>query len=312
MALTVHEHVNLSTYTTFHIGGQADYFVTVTTESELSEAFYFAREHELPVFVLSGGSNLLVSDRGYRGLVIHLAFRGVLFHEGGRVTVSAGEPLLGTILDSVDRGLGGLEHMAGVPGSVGGAVRGNAGAFGTEISDVIQTVTTYDTLEQSTRVFNKAECDFHYRSSIFKSDRRYIIVSVDIQLTVGVEDSELQRVVKETMATREAKHPQDAWCAGSFFMNPVVTDPKIIAEFESDIGTRARGGKVAAGWLIDHVGLRGKSIGGAKMSEQHPNYLVNTGGATAEDVVMLVSLVQQRVRDQVGVELVPEVEWVGF
>lgn len=312
MALTIHEHVNLSEYTTFHLGGPADYFVTVTTESELSEALYYAREHNLPVFVLSGGSNLLIADSGYRGLVIHLAFRGVLFHDAGRVTVAAGEVLLSTVLALVDRGLSGLEHMAGVPGSVGGAVRGNAGAFGTEISDVVQSVKAYDTHEESMRVFTKEECDFHYRSSIFKADRRYIILSVDLELQPDHESFELEKIAKETMATREAKHPQDAWCAGSFFMNPVVTNPKILAEFESDIGARARGGKVAAGWLIDHVGLRGKSIGGAKMSEQHPNYLVNTGGATAEDVVMLVSLVQQRVRDQVGVELIPEVEWVGF
>jgi UDP-N-acetylmuramate dehydrogenase len=312
MALTIHEHVNLSEYTTFHIGGPADYFVTVTTESELSEALYFAREQDLPVFVLSGGSNLLIADSGYRGLVIHLSFRGVLFHEGGRVTVAAGESLLSTILACIDHSLGGLEHMAGVPGSVGGAVRGNAGAFGTEIGDVVQSVSVYDTLEETTRVFTHEQCDFHYRSSVFKADRRYVILSVDIQLSVGHESADLEKVAADTRATREAKHPQDAWCAGSFFMNPVVTNPKIIAEFESDIGARARGGKVAAGWLIDHVGLRGKSIGGAKFSDQHPNYLVNTGTATAEDVVMLVSLVQQRVRDQIGVELVPEVEWVGF
>ena len=138
-----------------------------------------------------------------------------------------------------------------------------------------------------------------------------IILSAEIKLTLG-DKEELGRVIEDTVRKREAKHPQAAFCAGSFFMNPVVKDEKLRREFEKDTGMAPKDDKLPAGWLIDHVGLRGKKIGGVLVSDRHPNYLVNTGNATAEDVITLASLIKTRVRDELSVRLQEEVQFVGF
>lgn len=220
-------------------------------------------------------------------------------------------PLFDVVWAAKNASLQGIEKMAGIPGSFGGAVRGNAGAFGTEIGGVVTSVKTLNRFSGMVQEYSREECLFGYRNSIFKKDPNLIVLSAEIKLTPG-DDVELERIIKETVATRESKHPQDAKCAGSFFMNPVVSDERLLQEFTKDTGNVSKDGKLPAGWLIDHVGLRGKKIGGAQVSPFHPNYLINTGDATAHDVVMLASLVKTKVRDELRVRLQEEVQFVGF
>lgn len=307
--LSIQPQILLAPYTTFKIGGPAQFFVKVTTIGELVEALEYAKHNMLKTFVFSGGSNLLISDAGIKGLVVYLAHQSFRI-QNERIRGDAGANLLTVIKAASDAGLAGLEKLAGIPGSLGGAVRGNAGAFGMEIGDVVKTVKVYDRAQGAPREFSRSECQFGYRTSFFKTHPEMIILSVELVLTPG-DSVELRRINEETIAKREAKHPQDALCAGSFFMNPVVMDRKLHQEFEQDTGLTSRDDKLPAGWLIDHVGLRGKKIGGAQISPKHPNYLLNTGTATAEHVMMLASLVKQRVRTELGIALKEEVQFVG-
>lgn len=309
--VALRENVPLAPLTTFKVGGQARYYCEAAGAIELSEAFDYAEKHHLKLYVLGGGSNVLFSDAGFPGIVVRLIGGGITV-VGDKISAGAGMSLFDVVWKAKDAGLQGIEKLAGIPGSFGGAVRGNAGAFGTEIGQYVVSVKVLDRHTGMVDEHTKEECQFSYRNSLFKKQTNLVILSAEIRLSSGGDQAELERVIKETVAIREKKHPQDAKCAGSFFMNPVVTDPHLLEEFEKDTGTPSKDGKLPAGWLIDHVGLRGKKIGGAMVSEKHPNYLLNTGTATAKDIVMLASLVKTRVRDELKVKLQEEVQFVGF
>lgn len=306
----IQKNVPLAPYTTFRIGGLAAYYTEVSGAIELAEAYEYAEKQGLPIYVLGGGSNVLFSDAGFSGLVVRM-IDGGLQVMGQKISVGAGVPLFDVVRAAAQAGLQGMEMLAGVPGSFGGAVRGNAGAFGTEVGDVVVSVKALDRHSGMVREYNREECAFDYRSTFFKKNPDMIILSAEVSLSPG-ESRELERTMVEIVAKREEKHPQDVKCAGSFFMNPVVQNEKLKQEFEKDTGAPSKDGKLPAGWLIDHVGLRGKRIGGAMISQKHPNYLLNTGNASAEDIITLASLVKTRVRDELGVRLQEEVQFVGF
>ncbi len=300
----------LSRHTSFGIGGPADMFVEVAGPLEIAESIELALRERVPYFVIGGGTNILFSDAGYRGLVIRISDGGMSVH-GSVIEAGAGISLKRITEAARDQGLAGMANLAGVPGSLGGAVRGNAGAFGTEIGNLIRSVKVFNKDTGMVREFLTEACGFAYRESLFKKQAELIILSAEILLTPGSKSmigSEMERII----ALRESKHVQSAKCAGSFFMNPVVKDEKLREEFTRDTGAPPKDEKLPAGWLIDHVGLRGKHVGGARVSDQHPNYIVNTGGATAEEVVILASLIKRRVRDDLRVQLREEVQMVGF
>lgn len=307
---TLQRNVPLAPLTTFHVGGKADYYAETTGALDLAEAIEYAEKHRLPIYIFSGGSNVLFSDRGFAGMVIRMRDGGIMVSEE-KIMCGAGMPLFDVVRAAAAAGLAGIERLAGIPGSFGGAIRGNAGAFGMEIGTVVASVKGFEKASGMVREYRHAQCGFGYRTSIFKKNPEMIILSAEIRLRRGKKD-ELQKIIDETVAKREAKHPQKARCAGSFFMNPVVKDERLREEFEKDTGLVPKDDKLPAGWLIDHVGLRGKKIGGAMMSDKHPNYLVNTGSATAEDILTLASLVKTRVRDELRVRLKEEVQFVGF
>lgn len=310
--MTFRSHVPLAQYTTFKIGGKATLFAEATNAIDLAECYERAAQDELPVFVFSGGSNVLFSDNGFPGLVIRLIDGGMHVGDDGRISAGAGRDLSELVASAGKAGLAGLENLAGVPGSVGGAVRGNAGAFGTEIGDRVLSVKVFHVESGMIKEYTRSECGFGYRQSFFKSHPKYVILSAEFQLTPSADPERLLEKAQEIRELREEKHPQDVFSAGSFFMNPVVRDEKLRDEFRKDSGKEPKDDNLPAGWLIDHVGLRGKTIGHAKVSEMHPNYIINTGGATAEDVLTLASIVKQRVRDEAGVMLMQEVQLVGF
>lgn len=310
----IKENVQLAQYTTFRIGGPARYFVEVADEAGVREAIAWARNRKVGFFCLGGGSNLLVSDRGYDGLVIRMNLSRIDFLADNRsVSVGSGTPLSAVVRESVERGLSGLEWAIGIPGTVGGAVFGNAGAYGGSMQNIVGEVVAIDLErpEPGTVVLENGDCRFGYRSSIFKESKKYFILAVKINLAESDRLS-VKELVSHNLTARIGKQPKGNPSAGSFFMNPVVEDERVRLEFEQDKGVKCRDKKVPAGWLIEQAGLKGKQIGGAQVSEISANYVINTGGATADDVLALVSFIKQQVRDKIGVQLREEVGYLGF
>jgi UDP-N-acetylmuramate dehydrogenase len=299
----IRKSVSLAPLTTFGIGGPAQYFVDVRSESEVREAIEWTRKEGMPFVVLAGGSNVLVPDDGIIGLVIRV--RGDLYEFGeGFVDAWAGTNLFALIQAMSRLGWGGWEKLAGIPGSVGGAVRGNAGAFGPEIKDFIQNVIALNTRTGETKEMSNDECDFSYRHSFFKDNPEWLVLRARLQLQ-KVAPEESARRVEETIAEREKRHLQNVCAAGSFFMNP--TAPAHIVEmFEKEKQVKSREGRVPAGWLIEKAGMKGAMVGDAIASLQHPNYIVNQGNAMAADVRALAEKVRAAVREQFGVVLQEE------
>lgn len=318
--INIQENIPLAQYTTFRIGGPAKYFVEINTEEELLEALKYAKENNLEFFVLGGGSNLLVSDKGFDGLAIKMKLNNFKIDiNNGEIEAGAGVPLAKVVRDSAEDSLSGMEWAAGIPGTVGGAVRGNAGAFNGDISGAVSSVRILDisavlsgdTEESGIKNYELSDCQFGYRDSIFKHNKNLIILSAVLKLQKGIKE-ESQKKIQEIIQKRISVQPQGMASAGSFFVNPVVKNEELIEDFEKESGKKSKEGKVPAPWIIERADLKGKKMGGAMVSEVHANYIVNTGNATAEDVIMLASYVKQQVRDKFGVELKEEVQYLGF
>lgn len=320
----VQKNVALAPYTSFQIGGPAKYFFTARSEDEVARALTAAVECGMPFFILAGGSNIVVSDKGFDGLVVRDASDNFTV-VGKRVTVESGVNLDALILSTIENGLSGFEKMSGIPGTVGGAVRGNAGAYGQEIKDCLLKVSVLEILDGATRVIEylNAQCKFAYRESIFKRNAKLIVLRSEYELKLGDRDM-LMRERKEIILKRTTRYPPQPSC-GSTFKNikfDVVDDHKyivrssgqeLIPEIARNLPEHCVKWKtLPAGWLITELGLPGTKIGGAMISREHGNFIINTGNAKAEEVVTLMSLVKQKVRDTYGLQLEEEVQLVGF
>lgn len=301
--MNVREYVPLAELTTFEIGGPARYFAEVSNEAEIRDALGWAREKNVPFFVVAGGSNLLVPDSGLDGLVIRVVGKKFSMMDVGRPSLEAqaGCNLLMLIRATAEQGLGGWEKLSGIPGTIGGAVRGNAGAFGPEIKDFVTWVRAINTKTEDVHEFSNVECEFDYRMSFFKKNPEWIILDVHVRLTKSNME-----LIDETIREREKRHIQDVRAAGSYFMNPVAPQ-KIVSMFEEEKKTTSRGGRVPAGWLIEKAGMKGAKLGGAQVSPQQANYIINaSGSATAEEVRELAQKVKDEVRRQFDVALTEE------
>ncbi|MFP5235395.1 MAG: UDP-N-acetylmuramate dehydrogenase [Acidobacteriota bacterium] len=346
--MLLEENKPLAPYTTLGIGGPARWFVRAVCDSDVVEAAHWAREHGAPVFVLGGGSNLLVSDRGFDGLVIQVALEGISEQDVGRDTVlfrvAAGEDWNRFVQRAVDENCAGIECLAGIPGTVGGTPVQNVGAYGQEVAPVIGRVCAYDLRDGGVVEFGREQCGFAYRRSRFNTtDRgRYVALRVDFQLRRGgapeLRYADLQRVfapdAKPTLAevadaVRQIRQRKgmllvdgdpDCRSAGSFFKNPVVAvrdAERISAAAHADVPQFPCGVdgmvKVSAAWLIEHAGFaKGFALGAAAVSSRHTLALVNRGGATALDVLSLADRIRNTVQDRFGVALELEPVMVGF
>jgi UDP-N-acetylmuramate dehydrogenase len=299
----VQENITLAPITTFQIGGPARYFVDVRSEAEIKEAIEWANERKLKFVILGGCSNILAPDEGLDALVIHIV-GNLCSVKDGVVDTWAGSNLLVLLQTAAAQGWGGWEKLAGIPGTVGGAVRGNAGAFGSEIKDFAITVRGLHSRTGETKEFSNGECDFSYRHSFFKDHPEWIITRAVLQLQ-KIEPAESTKLAEDTIAEREKRHLQNVKAAGSFFMNPVAP-AKVVEMFEKEKNVKSRESRVPAGWLIEKAGMKGAIVGGAIASLQHPNYLVNQGNATAADVRTLAGQVKAKVKRDFSVELQEE------
>ena len=294
----------LRLHTTFRIGGPADFFFPARTPDQLVTALRAAHAAGVPVFLLGGGSNLLVSDAGFRGLVIRNACDAVEF-EGPVAHVGCGADFLDFIYQCRDRGLAGLEVAAGIPGSMGGALFGNAGCYGQDIGSftIECTHATPDGAVVETRP--AAWYAFAYRDSRLKRDPR-VLLSCLLQLRRG-DPVESRKEIEEKLELRRVKHPQ--WriepTAGSYFKN--LPPEWQMPDAKHSPGTH----RVPAGQLLDACGCRGLRVGDAMVFAKHANIIVNAGHATAREVLQLAETMKARVREKFGVELEEEVMFLG-
>jgi UDP-N-acetylmuramate dehydrogenase len=311
MDINIKQNIPLAPHTTFKIGGLARFFVEVFNEKEVIWAVDYAHNNKLKVFILGGGSNTLISDNGFNGLVIKIRSADLVVNNT-EIICAAGVPLIKLVKYSIKNNLTGLEWAAGIPGTAGGAVRGNAGAFGGEMGDLIEKVKVLKINNSTSEIefYKSNECNFTYRNSIFKQNENLIILELTIKLARGVHNKS-EKIMNEIIKRRTNSQPTEA-NAGSFFKNPTVFKDDIIEKFEHDTGKKMLKNKLPAGWLIDDLGLRSKKIGKAQVSEKHANFIINTGGAKAEDVIILSSLLKQKVRDHFGIQLEEEVSRIGF
>jgi len=300
-------NVPLSKHTTFKIGGPADYFLIVEDTAQLVEALKFLDGEGHPYFILGGGSNMLVRDEGFRGVVVEVKNKKLEINEN-EIVVEAGCTTVEVARKTIQGGFTGFEWGVGVPGTIGGAVRGNAGAMGSEMKDNVEKVEVYK--DGEVIELSNEECQFHYRHSIFK-DEGGVVLRVWLKLN-KVDPSEAAQGMKkalEHLQYRNKTQPQGFASTGCVFKNFEVQNSEI--EKLQSLGVPEeflQKGKISAGWLIDQTGMKGVQIGQAKVSETHGNFIVNLGGATAADVLALIEQIQERVYDKFGLEIEPEIQ----
>jgi len=306
-SLLVSQNTPLATYTRFGIGGPARILVQSDNEQAFVAGLSLARESELPWVVIGSGANLVVSDDGFAGVVLHYT-ANIVRIEGSHAFADAGAELQNLVDASVDSGLAGLETMTGIPGSVGAAVYGNAGAYGHSISEYIQQVRFFD--GTATRAFTALDCQFQYRESIFKRTKGWIILSTELVLEPG-DASALRQTADEIHAVRDRKFPPTMKCAGSIFKNLYFRDlPASAARLVPE--EIVKGGKVPAGFFLEQVGSKGMSSGGIHVADYHANLIYNAGGGTASELRALITALKVSVSDRFSIVLEEEVQYVGF
>ena len=334
---------NLSEFTTLKVGGPARNFIEVSSEDEIVKTL--EELGDAPVLIMGGGSNLLISDAGFKGTVIRITNNEVQAEvdacSGATLTIGAGENWDEFVATTMDRGFAGLETLSGIPGTVGAAPIQNIGAYGHEVSEFITRVRTYDRHNKAVKTFTNSECEFEYRSSIFKKNPgRFVVLSVQFQLRrgemttpityaelaqkLGIAVGEKAPIVETreaVLALRGAKgmllnaSDPDSVSAGSFFTNPILS-----AEAAAQLPAEAprwplEDGRVktSAAWLIEHSGIcKGDEVKGAKVSTKHVLALTNKGDATAADIAALAYKIRKAVKEKYGVTLEPEVNFVGI
>ena len=335
--MRVEQDVALAAFTTFHVGGPARYFVEATTDAEVLEAFQWAAERDVPMAPLGGGSNLLVPDEGFEGLVVRLASRGIV-QEGDRLRVAAGEDWDRFVDAAVALGLAGVECLAGIPGTVGASPVQNIGAYGQEVAQTIEWVRALDRQTGEFVTLQKDACGFRYRESVFNREARgrYVIVEVCFGLRAGAAPAlryaDLQRwfagraeaptLAEVAVAVRSIRAQKgmvllagdhDTWSAGSYFKNPIVGAERLAAvAAAAEVGTDAMPHwpagegcvKLSAAWLLERAGFgKGYRLGAAGLSTKHALALTNRGGATYADLLRLEETIRAGVAERFGVRL---------
>ena len=296
------ENELMSKHTSFKVGGSARYYVKAETIQDLQNALKLAREKSLPSFILGNGTNLLVSDKGFDGVVITLAgeFSAIEDLGNGAFMVGAATPLGRFARSVLKQGFAGIHKLAGIPGTLGGAIYMNAGAYGQEIGTCCTKVTALDS-DGNIHEFSNDDCAFGYRQSIFQKNKA-IILSATFQLPAasaeGKTVANLEAELAECMAKRKASQPLNMPNAGSTFMR-------------LEHGTVDMPQQIAPGYYIEQAGLKGYRIGGAEVSTVHANFIVNAGGATANDIKQLSEYVQQKVAEKFGIQLKREIILLG-
>lgn len=328
--MKIQENILLKDFTTLHVGGKARYFAVVKDEEEILELLSFAKTRKLPIFILGGGSNLLISDYVFPGLIIKNEIKGIKFDDE-KVSIGSGESLDDVISLSIIRKLAGLENLSGIPGTVGGSAVQNAGAYGVEFSDHLFSVEGINLINGKKFCFPKKDCRYGYRTSIFKNNKKFFITAVLLNLNkdytpkidyagirekFGSELITLEQVREVILAVRQEKLPD--WhkigTAGSFFKNPVISESKYLdlkIKYPDLPGYPDKPGqiKLSLAWILDKIcGLKGFKEGNVALYEKQPLVLVNLGGATEKEIFIFSKKIKKNIFDKTGIEVIEEVE----
>jgi len=315
--MNIQKNVELAQYTTFKTGGKADFFCEVKTKEDLLDVFAWIKKDELKYFILGNGSNLLVSDSGFRGVAVKLVNDGVVW--GGNKSVAGAGVLLPVLINEGKKhNLGGMEWAYGIPATLGGAVRNNAGAFGSDMGQLVESVETFDIEKLKFDQLDKKNCAFSYHNSAFHDKPAWVIWEATLRWKEKSRE-DVEQEIQRILAVRKDRQPMDRPSAGSYFRNPTLEflekskRENLISRLDEALRVSVgQTNTIPAAYLIEAAELKGKSIGGAQVSEKHANFIINTGNAKTEDVIILASMVKQKVRTKLGVQLQEEVEYVGF
>lgn len=302
--LTIRQNAPLSQYTRFGIGGPAKWLVDAPSEQALMQALDAARG--MPHLVIGGGTNLVVSDAGYPGLVLRYTAAGIRPRPDG-IHVDAGAVLQDLVNASIEQGFDGLHTMTGIPGWVGAAIYGNAGAYGHSISEFAAEVRFFD--GRGVRSFDNAGCEFAYRESIFKRHKEWIVLSAELKLPKG-NRAALAAKADEILNVRNAKYPPTMKCAGSIFKNLLLRDlsEHVRARVPANV---VREGKVPSAWFLEQAGVKGLRRGDIEVAPYHANLIYNIGAGTSTDLRWVIAETKRRVQERFGLMLEEEVQYVG-
>jgi UDP-N-acetylmuramate dehydrogenase len=305
--VTVVQDLPLAGKTRFGIGGPADLYLETPCELSLVEALRILDAANIPRAILGGGTNVVVADEGFRGAVLH--YTGTHIETTGTSIRAEAGAELPTLVDEANAaGLKGLETLAGIPGAVGGAVYGNAGAYGHAISECVREVRFWD--GERIRCLTAEACAFDYRESIFKRERRWVILAVRLQMQPG-DPVTLARRSAELIALRAEKYPPEMKCAGSIFKNLIydLLPPRARAAFPPEL---VREGKAPAAWFLEQVGAKGMRCGDIAVAGHHANLIYNAGAGTARQLCALIAELKRRVREGFDLELEEEIQFLGL
>jgi UDP-N-acetylmuramate dehydrogenase len=297
----------LKNYTRFGIGGPARIYAETSDPVSFVEALRVVRAEASPYVVIGGGTNLIVSDAGYGGIVLRYTARTVS-HNGNAVYAEAGADLQELVDYTAGQGLQGLETMTGIPGSVGAAVYGNAGAYGHSIMESVYSVRFFD--GESIRTFDNAQCEFRYRESVFKRHKNWIIFSTELHLKPA-SAAELHNTADGILKIRNEKYPPTMKCAGSIFKNLILN--QLPEHVRAAVPAKViREGKVPSAYFLEHVGAKGLKNGDIHVADYHANLIYNVGHGTARELIEVIDLLKSRVAERFGLGLEEEVQYVGF
>ena len=285
----IKENESLKLHTTYKVGGIAKYFITPNDFDELIKLLKYLKENNIKYMILGNGSNTIFSSKTYDGVIINLSNLNKMKIDGNKIFVEAGYQLIKLSIDAMNNNLSGLEFASGIPANVGGAIYMNAGAYKSDMSEIIEEVTFLDE-NYELKTLRKDELNFSYRHSLFQ-EKNYIIISAILKLTSGNKE-EIKALMDKRKQRRVESQPLEYPSAGSVFRNP-----------SEDI---------FAGKLIEDLGLKGYSIGDAKISEKHANFIINNGNATGEDIRALISLIKEKVKEKYNIDLIVEQKFVNF
>jgi UDP-N-acetylmuramate dehydrogenase len=304
--LAVYRDEPLARHTRFAIGGPAAVFAETDREEPFVRAVALAHSSGLPLVILGGGTNLVVSDEGFPGVALRFAGNRI-DAAGATVTAQAGAELQELVDFCIGRGLKGLETLAGLPGSVGGAVYGNAGAYGHSIGERVIRIRLFD--GAALREIDNAACGFRYRESVFKRNKEWIVLAAELALTPAPRE-ELRGVADEIVAARNRKFPPEMKCAGSIFKNLLLAElpVAVAAQVPREV---VREGKVPAAWFLEQAGAKGAARGDIRVAAYHANLVYNAGSGSARDLCELIADLKARVRAHFGLELEEEVQYIG-
>jgi UDP-N-acetylmuramate dehydrogenase len=304
--VSVSEGMLLSDRTRFGIGGPAELYVEATSEPAFSAALLIAQSSGASYGVIGAGTNLIVSDEGFDGIVLRITANQIS-SDGTVVRAEAGAELQALVDYCIEHGLRGLETMSGIPGSVGAAIYGNAGAYGHSIDERVACVRFLD--RNGPRSFTASECQFRYRESVFKEQKDWIILAVELRMTPAPA-AELRQIADDILKVRLEKYPASMRCAGSIFKNLILAElPENVRRQIPDRVVRE--GKAPSAYFLEQVGAKGMRRGGVRVADYHANLIYNDGGGTARELCALISELKSRVRTRFGLELEEEVQYVG-